>query len=199
MSASTSIQVQTVSCDAARRLLLGAQGLLDDPAARATQRRVQELIERMGFVQIDSINVVERAHHLTLASRLDGYRHAMLASLLESERLLFEQWTHDASAIPTAWFPHWRHRFDRARRRIRANAWWRERMGPRPQRILDEVLARIERDGPLQSRDFDDRKDPDDGGANATSAAGAEQGWWSWKPQKAALEYLWRTGELSVA
>ncbi|HYH44652.1 MAG TPA: crosslink repair DNA glycosylase YcaQ family protein, partial [Thermoanaerobaculia bacterium] len=100
----------------ARRLLLGAQGLLDDPRGRVTADRVYDLVERMGFVQIDSINVIERAHHLTLAARLQGYRPKMLDRLLERDRRLFEHWTHDASAIPTRWYPHWRFRFERYRK-----------------------------------------------------------------------------------
>ena len=90
-----------VRAEEARLLLMGAQGLLDDPARAATHASLRALVERMGFVQLDSINVVERAHHLTLASRSDGYRHEHLSRLLERERSLFEHWTHDASAIPT--------------------------------------------------------------------------------------------------
>ena len=59
---------------AAQRLFLGAQGLLDDPGKRVTSASLQALIERLGFVQVDTINVVARAHDLTLFSRLDGYR-----------------------------------------------------------------------------------------------------------------------------
>ena len=73
----------SVPAATARRLLLGAQGLLDDPRRKATADSLYELIERIGFVQIDSINVVERAQHLTLAARLQGYRPALLARLLE--------------------------------------------------------------------------------------------------------------------
>ena len=73
----------------ARRLLLGAQGLLDDPRRKATPDVLYELVERMGFVQVDSINIVERAHHLTLAARLQGYRPALplrgLAALRDVE------------------------------------------------------------------------------------------------------------------
>ena len=103
------ITVERVPVAAARRLLLDAQGLLADPRRRATTAAVYELVERMGFVQIDSINVVARAHHLILGSRLDGYRPALLDRLLERDRSLFEHWTHDAAAVPTAWFPYWRH------------------------------------------------------------------------------------------
>ena len=80
--------MQTMTVDTARRLLLGAQGLLDDPARRTTKTTLTRLIRQMGFVQVDTINVVERAHHLTLFTRLEGYRPALLAPLLESDRML---------------------------------------------------------------------------------------------------------------
>ena len=172
----------------ARRLLLGAQGLLDDPRRKAGPEVLYALIERLGFVQIDSINIVERAHHLTLAARLQGYRPAMLARLLERERRLFEHWTHDASAIPTVWYPWWKLRFERYRRRVLEHPWWLARVGPQPQRVFDHVRDRIAHEGPLMAKDFEDER-----------PAGTDKTWWGWKPQKAALEYLWRTGELAVA
>jgi len=174
----------------ARRLLLGAQGLLDDPGRRAGPAALQSLIERMGFVQVDSINVVERAHHLTLHSRLDGYRPAMLAALLERERTLFEHWTHDASAIPTRWFAQWRRRFDRYRGTDPRHAWWRARMGPDGRKVIASVLRRVREEGPLLSKDF---------GKPAGPGPAAADKWWQWKPAKTALEYLWRCGELAVA
>src|SRR5690242_4449529 len=121
-----------VSAAAGRRLLLGAQGLLDAPG-RATSAGVYELLLRLGYVQIDSINVVERAHHLILASRLRGYRISLLAGLLERQRRLFEHWTHDAAAIPTVWFPYWHERFDRLRRELPRRRWWHGRMGDQPE------------------------------------------------------------------
>ena len=63
-----------MSVDACRRLLLGGQGLLSDPARRATPAAVYKQVEAMGFVQVDTINIVERAHHHILRSRFDGYR-----------------------------------------------------------------------------------------------------------------------------
>ena len=172
----------------ARRLLLGAQGLLDDPRRKATPDVLYNLIEKMGFVQIDSINIVERAHHLTLASRLQGYRPALLTRLLERERRLFEHWTHDASAIPTAWYAHWKPRFERYRQKVLGHPWWLERVGPDPYRAFAHVRERIVREGPLMARDFEDER-----------PEGTDKTWWGWKPQKAALEYLWRTGELAIA
>jgi uncharacterized protein YcaQ len=172
----------------ARRLLLGAQGLLDDPRRKATPDVLYDLIARMGFVQIDSINVVARAQHLTLASRLQGYKPALLERLLERERTLFEHWTHDASAIPTVWYPQWKPRFELYRQRVMDHPWWRERVGPDPGRVVDHVRERIVREGPLMTKDFEDER-----------PAGTDKTWWGWKPHKAALEYLWRTGELAIA
>ena len=178
----------SIPAQAARRLFLHAQGMLDDPTRHATPASVYALIERMGFVQIDSIRVVERAHHLTLAARLDGYRPAMLTRLLERDRRLFEHWTHDAAAIPTAWFAHWRPRFAQYRGVIENHKWWRERLGPDKERIATQVLERIRTEGPLQAKDFEPEV-----------PRGPSGGWWGWTPEKAALEFLWYTGELAIA
>jgi len=172
---------------AARRLFLGAQGLLSDPARKATRATLARLIEQMGFVQIDSINYVERAHHLTLGSRLDGYRHEHFTHLLETRRHLFEHWTHAAAAVPTAWFAHWKPRFAQYEKKLRQAKWFAERLGGEPDKLLTAVRDRLVREGPLRSQDFEhDRQ-------------GKSAGWWDWKPQKSALEYLWFTGELMIA
>ena len=68
--------------------------------------------------------------------------------------------------------------------RIRAHPWWRNLLGPEADRIADHVLARIQDEGPLGSADFDH--------------PGKRGSWWGWKPQKAALDHLWRTGRLAV-
>jgi uncharacterized protein len=176
-----------VPSQSARRLFLNAQGLLEDPSRKATKSTLLKLIERLGFVQVDSINVVERAHHLTLSSRLDSYSQSQLNSLLENDRSLFEHWTHDASAIPTRWIAHWKPRFKRERNRLMSNKWWRERLGDGHESMLEHVRERIAIEGPLRSDDFEhDRQ-------------GESAAWWGWKPQKAALEFLWNTGELMVS
>src|SRR4051794_21255706 len=175
----------TISATDAGRLLLHGQGLLDDPAGLgpATPTGVAKLVERMGFVQVDTISTVERAHHLILAAWLNGYRPAMLTRVLEQDRRLFEQWTHDASVIPLKWYPHWRPQFEQFRLTGR---WHRRLLGDDTDRVVAAVLDRITREGPLSSRDFEH---PRRGGT----------AWWGWKPPKVALEYLWRTGVLHVA
>ncbi len=174
-----------VSSADARRVLLHLQGLTAPPK-RSSPKAVQSLVERLGYVQIDSINVLERAHHLILGTRLDGYRHSHLAKPLEGTRGLFEHWTHDACAIPTKWFGHWRHRFARYGDRVRRNAWWQSRFRGDPDATIRKTLERIRRDGPLKARDFEPPSDHE------------SKGWWEWHPEKAALEHLWRSGHLVI-
>lgn len=178
-----------VEASVARRLLLGAQGLLDDPGRPAKKKTVLELVQKLGYVQVDSISAVgERAHHLTLHSRMDGYRPALLTALIEQDRKLFEHWTHDASVIPVEWYPHWKVRFARFRCQDRVKSWCVRRLGADPARVLRRVRARLRAEGPLMARDFEaDGVEEDDG-----------SGWWNWHPEKAALEYLWRSGEVSI-
>ncbi len=178
-------QLPQVSLQQARRLLLGAQGLLVRPRP-ASVESLYQLVLQLGFVQIDSINVVDRAHHLILATRLRGYRPSLLANLLERQRRLFEHWTHDAAAIPTVWFPHWHERFERFRQSQRP--WWKERMGEDFPTVIARVRERLRRDGPLAVRDL----------AEAEGHTGGGGSWWGWSPAKAALEYLWRTGEVAI-
>ena len=174
-----------VSAPQAARLFLDAQGLCAEPSRRVTRAGLARLIDRLGFVQVDTINVVARAHDLILWSRLEGYEPRLLKGLLEKDRVLFEHWTHDASVIPVAWYAHWKPRFGRALERIGSHPWWEERMGGRPEEVLDHVRGRIREEGPLKSADFEHE--------------GERGTWWAWKPAKAALEALWRAGELAIA
>ena len=167
----------------ARRLFL-ARHALSDPGPEAPGKAgLMDLIRRLGFVQIDSIATVERAHHMILSARRRSYRPAQLTPLLERDRALFEHWTHDASLIPSEYFPHWRPRF--ARDRARLLGAYRDWQGDFAHRF-DDVLAHIARHGPAQARDL----------AGEDEARTGEM--WSWTPSKTALEYLWRAGELSV-
>lgn len=174
-----------LSNEQARGLIMNLQGLCAPPASKLKRDGLYDLIEQMGFVQLDTINTVERAHHQILFSRNQTYRKQDLKDLLEKDRLLFENWTHDASIIPTEYYPYWKHRFDRARKRFRHRDWLKKKM-KQPQKILKEVRGRIEKEGPLMSRDFE------------TDEKHKSESWWGWKPHKAGLEYLWHTGELAV-
>ena len=180
----TAKPLPVVSEKDAARLLLHGQGLTGDPQAapRATPAAVARLIERLGFVQVDTISTVERAHHLILAPRLNGYRATMLAHVLEQDRRLFEHWTHDASIIPLKWYPHWHYRFERSRSRH----WHMKQLGIHADKVTAAVLDRITREGPLASRDFEHVGEK------------VQNSWWGWKPHKVALDYLWRIGVLHI-
>jgi uncharacterized protein YcaQ len=101
-----------ISADQARRLALTLQGLNDPPRRKLSADGLLALIERLGFVQVDSVNVVARAHHMILFARNQTYRPALLQRLLEREARLFENWTHDAAIIPTPFYPYWQVRFE---------------------------------------------------------------------------------------
>src|SRR5258706_510406 len=113
----------------ARLLLLQGRGLLETPARPASAASVAKLIERLGFVQVDSIQRVERAHHLILGARLDGYRATHLDHVIFRKRALFEHWTHDASLIPAEWMHHWKPRFMSSGIRLRKSRWFTHRLG----------------------------------------------------------------------
>lgn len=168
----------------ARRLFLHRHALAEAPQGPGKGVDLSALIDRIGFVQVDSINVVERAHHMILAARRPAYRPAALDRLLERDRAVFEHWTHDASVLPIHLFPHWKHRFRRYEE-TRAER-WRAWLGDAHEGKLDTILDRIAATGPVTTADV---------GEDEVRSKG---GWWEWHPSKAALEWLWHTGKISV-
>jgi len=169
---------------AARRLFLHRHALAESPTGPATGQALADLIARIGFVQVDSINTVARAHHMILWSRRQTYRPAALKPLLERDRQMFEHWTHDASILPVALFPHWHHRFARDAVRLEEN--WRNWFRDGYTAQFDTILRRISDHGPVTTSDV---------GQGEVRGKG---GWWDWHPSKTALEWLWRTGQLSI-
>ena len=168
----------------ARRLFLHLHGLGEVPAGPAKGADLAALIARIGFVQVDSIPTVERAHHMILAARRPAYRPPALKRLLERDRALFEHWTHDASILPVALFPVWQLRFARDADRLRDN--WKRWFRDGYEAQFDAILNRIARDGPVTSSDVGEGE------------ARGRGGWWDWHPSKTALEWLWRTGQLQI-
>lgn len=161
----------TLTVEQARRLALAA-GAGFHRATRRGPEAVAEIVDRIGYVQIDTISVVERAHHHILATRIPRYQTEWL------ERApVFEYWAHAAAYLP------WRDfRYTLPRKeRIKANGhdWFRA-----DKVEAKRVLARIRSEGPLMARHFETSRRP--------------AGWWDWKPAKRALEYLFMAGDLMV-
>ncbi len=169
---------------AARHLFLHHHLLGEAPSGTGRGDDLAGLLDDLGFVQLDSVNTLARAHDLILWSRQNQYRPRALDHLLDRDRRVFEHWTHDASALPIAHFPHWRKKFadDAAWLQSRWKEWRRDDF----MKQLDGVRRQITDYGACGSGDV---------GAGEKRGSG---GWWDWHPSKTALEYLWRTGELSV-
>jgi hypothetical protein len=168
----------------ARRIFLHCHALAEAPSGPSKGQALHDLIERIGFVQVDSINTVARAHDMILWSRRQTYQPVALKRLLERDRSLWEHWTHDASILPTRLHGVWQHRFRRDAVRLEANwkSWFRE--GYEAQ--FENILNRIAKDGPVGTADV---------GEGEVRGKG---GWWDWHPSKTALEWLWRTGRIAV-
>lgn len=168
----------------ARRVFMAHHGLADRPSGPGKGADLKAVIDDLGFVQLDSVNTFARAHDLTLWARRQQYRPKALQHLLHRDRKLFEHWTHDAAIMPIESFPYWRMRF--ARDAIRMEQRWKEwRRGDFTAKI-DAVLRRISDDGCCTSGDV------------GTDEVRGKGGWWDWHPSKTALEYLWRSGQVSV-
>ncbi|TXH93651.1 MAG: winged helix-turn-helix domain-containing protein [Rheinheimera sp.] len=136
-----------------------------------------QAIEQLGYVQIDSINVVERAHHHVLFNRVKNYQPQWLDELL-SEKKIFEYWSHAAAFLPMRDF-----RFS-LYRKAQLQQGQKHWFAPDHQQMR-EVRARIRAEGPLKAADF----------AKTNEASGP---WWDWQPAKKALEQLFMQGELMV-
>ena len=165
----------------ARRVWLHAQRL-DAPApfgvgAAATQAAV----EHLGYVQIDTINVIERSHHHILWTRIPDYRRADLHQALSVDKTVFEYWTHALAYVPTREF-----RFFLAdmRGEIRPKTWFRN-VAPEEVR---RVVARVRREGALSIRDIDDDELVD-----------KDHPWASRKPSKRALQLAFFDGLLTIS
>jgi len=165
----------------ARRLALRCQGLDGSWDLPSGKEGVAQTVERLGYVQIDTIAVVQRAHHHTLWARRPDYAPEMLHELQAADRRVFEWWASAASYLPMRDYRYYLHRMRATTERPKRQAWVCEHAD-----LLQHVRDRIRAEGALGARDF---KAPE----------GFERGsWWSWKPAKRALEVLFDSGELMV-
>lgn len=168
---------ESLSLPQARKLVLHSQKL---PPAKQTGSALSatlSAIEHLGYVQIDTISVVQRAHHHTLWNRNPRYKNAHLDQLLD-QRKVFEYWAHAASYLPMCDF-----RYSLVRKHElttgKQKHWF-----SRDEKLMRSVLKRIENEGPLMAKDFDSKNEKSNG--------------WGSKPSKQALENLFMQGELMV-
>ncbi len=177
----------TLTAGEARRIALGAQGFTTPrPTGPLAKRHLVKLIDRLGVVQIDSVNVVSRTHYLPAFSRLGAYPRALLEEVAwAKKRPLFEYWAHEASLLPLASQPLFRWRMQDAHDGV--GTWKGVAKFLRERReFVDKVLDEICRRGPMSAGELE-------------MGQKGQGGWWGWSDSKRAVECLFWTGELTTA
>lgn len=180
---------QSLSLKHARRLALAAQGFSGrQSSVTVTSRHVTQLIERLGVLQIDSVNALVRSHYLPLYSRLGNYPQKLLDQAAWSQgrqRKLFEYWGHEASLLPIDLYPLMRWRMQRA---SQGQGIYQEmaKFGREQQPTIARVLQAVREQGALGAGTLNTRQE----------RAGP---WWDWSAEKIALEWLFAAGEVTVA
>lgn len=178
---------------AARRIALAAQGFADPrPSGRVDARHLRRVLDRVGLLQLDSVNVFQRTHYLPLYSRLGPYPRALIDRLAvhhdgpAGRRELFEYWAHEASLVPLRLQPHLRWRMARADR----DAWGGiRRIAADHPHLVEEVLELVREQGPIRAND-----------TSAAERARRRPGeMWNWHEGKVALEYLFWSGQVTAA
>ena len=174
----------TLSPAQARRIALAAQGFSRARPASVSRRHVHRVMDRLGVLQIDSVNVFARSHYLPLFSRLGAYEPALLDRVFLARTTDYVEYlAHEATFIPIEDWPLWRFRMDDFRRRWAGEDSWMSTNARTVQWVQDELRVR----GPLRPADLR---------ADAPRERGT---WWDWDEVKLALEHLWRTGDVAVS
>ena len=140
-----------------------------------------EIINKLGYVQIDTISVINRAHHHIIWTRKNDYKEKHLHDLQTKDKLIFEYWTHAMSFIP---MQDYRYALPRMQNFNKPKSKWLKYRYNQSKKYFKPVLERIKNEGALSSSDFEN----DTGKKEGT--------WWDWKPAKTALEYLFWKGDL---
>ena len=176
--------VETVSVSQARRIALAAQGFGKPPTAAVGTRQLNLAIDRLGLLQIDSVNVFERSHYLPLFARLGAYDRTALDQLTFARKgRYFEYWAHEAAIIPVESWPLFRWRMEDFRRKdANGDSWASAHAG-----ILDWLRSELAVKGPLAASAVEH---------DANKRSGP---WWGWSDVKSGLEILFRWGEVVSA
>ena len=173
----------SVSRRAVAALFLERQWLDRPRGRRLNARTLGDFASATGGVQIDSVNVLDRAHHVTLWSRFGEYDRKALERLIYRRRVLFEYLSHVACFVATKDLPIWRAFMAETPEHFRK----RHRYPGKEQPVVDAVEQAIAERGPLGNADFERPAHMGKGG-----------GWWTWKPATHALDYLWKCGRIGV-
>ena len=177
--------VETLPPTLARRMALFAQGVGQAAPDTVDRRRFRALAQRLGVIQLDSVNAVSRTHYLPIFSRLGPYPRELLEDEAWGRRpSLFEYWGHEASLMPVELQPLLRWRMADA---ASGAGIWKNvaRFGNERREFIEGVLAEIERRGPVTGGDF-------------AEGPRGQPGWWSWSDGKRALEWLFWTGRITT-
>ncbi|WP_418063715.1 winged helix-turn-helix domain-containing protein [Pimelobacter simplex] len=179
------MSTQSLSLSQARRIALAAQGFLDPPHAVPTLRTFDRTLARTGVLQVDSVNVLQRAHYMPLYSRMGAYDAELLrrAGSGRSRRRVVEYWAHVQAYMPVELWPAMRHRMDDYRGR--RGKWFTVAEGDELETAL---IAEITDRGASTARELDD------------GLPRAKEHWgWNWSRTRRMLDYLYMTGELAIA
>jgi uncharacterized protein len=186
MSAPTPRSRTSLSAAEARRLALAAQGFADGrTTGEPNGWDLRRVLKRVGLLQIDSVNVLERAHYLPAFSRLGPYPRDLLDRASQrAPRRLFEYWGHEASLLPVDLHPLLRWRMERAA----GDAWggMRRIQRDRPE-LVARVLEQVAERGPVAASEL------------AESEPRRSGPWWDWSDAKRAVEWLFWSGQVSAA
>ncbi|NGN95627.1 winged helix-turn-helix domain-containing protein [Nocardioides sp. KC13] len=180
---------QTLSRSQARRIALAAQGFADKPHTTPTMRTFQRTLERTGVLQVDSVNVLQRAHYMPLYSRMGAYDTGLLhrASRGRRDRRMVEYWAHVQAFMPVELWPHMQWRMDDYRAQ-KGSKWW----GSVPDGMKEKVLALVAEQGALTAREA--AKALDDAGPQTKDHWG-----WNWSDSRKTLDILYMFGELAIS
>lgn len=178
----------SLSLQQARRVALVAQGFRDPRHARPTMRTFTRTLARTGVLQVDSVNVLQRAHYMPLFSRMGSYDVRLLRRAAEERpRRIVEYWAHVQAYMPVELWPVMRHRMDSYRER--RGKWW-PIVDVRPGLEAD-VLAAVRDRGPVTARDLE---------AELGSGPRTREHWgWNWSEARKVLDFLYMVGDLAVA